>query len=374
LDEFIGSGGDGFSMFTDLKTYYESSYTDTDSIKYYINDTLKGEIPDEYKELQGRINIYNYSTALPARYLLGFDNYKFYENVISYLTHIRIANYLNDSIKNVTMRVKLVTNKLRLLQQEEVVNCLRQGEKDLNIYAFNCSLGVDGPVSKISFVENSIKLNGETDLNLASSETSKKMGENIQNQVANIFDRENCVLTNCTAYNINNSLIIEGENDGANLVSKHSDLLFVQDDEMKNVSCEISAVDKESNRFRIFCNPNFNVSSDLSNNSFVIINDLNKVVTLAFDKDGIPKDNSTETDPQNPAGENPTNPYFRKYLKSSEGGLSGGTIIAILLPLVAAIAIVTALIFLFKYKSNPKAPFEQACRVPTTSSPDIRVQ
>ena len=381
LDNFIGSGGDGYSMFTNLVPYYESIYTDTDSLKYYIKEGLKGEIPNEYRELQGRINIYNYSTSLPARYLLGFDNYKFYENIISYLVHIRLANCFNESVKNVTMRVNLVNNKLRLLQEEKTVNCIRQGEKDLNIYIFNCSIGVDGPVSKISYVQNSIKLNGETDLNLSSSETSKKMGENIQNQITNFFDRENCVLTNCTAYNIKDSLIIEGENDGTNLVSKNCNLLFVQDDEMKNVSCEISAIDGDSNKFRIVCEPNFKVSSDLSNNSFVIINDLNKAVTLSFDKDGIPQENSTGTNAtDSPRTDDPnstetgfTNSYFKKFKKSSGGGLSAGTIIAILLPLVAAIAVVTALIFLFKYKSNPTPPIESGCRIPTTSSPDIRV-
>ena len=365
LDEFIGSGGDGYSMFTNLVPYYESMYTDTDSFMYYIKDSLKGEIPDEYKELQGRINIYNYSTSLPARYLMGFDNYKISENIISYLAHIRLANVLNDSVKNVTMRVNLVNNKLRLLQEEKTVLCIKQGEKNLNIYIFNCSIEIDGSVSKISFVENSIKLNGVTDLSLSSSETSKKMGENIQDQIGNIFDRENCVLTNCTAYSIRNSIIIEGENDGTNLVSDDSYLLFVQDDEMKNVACKISADDKVSNKFMIVSEPNFKVNSDLSNNSLVIINDLNKAVTLVFDKEGMPQNKST--------GTGATNSYFKKYQKNSEGGLSGGTIIAILIPIVAAIAIVTALIFLLKYKSNPAPPIEQTIRVPTTSSPDIRV-
>jgi hypothetical protein len=331
---------------------------------YYIKDYLKGEIPDEYRELQGRINIYNYSTLLPARYLMGFDNYKFSENVISYLVFIRLADCLNDNVKNVTMRVNLGTNRLRLLQEETTVNCLKQGEKELNIYIFNCSKKVERPVSKISYVENSIKLNGENSLNLSSSEISKKMGENIQNQIANIFDRENCILTNCTAYSNKNSLIIEGENDGTDLVSNDCNLLFVQDDEMKNISCKINAEDKDSNKFKIVCEPNFVVNSDLSNNSLVIINNKNKVVTLIFDKEGKSQANST-TD---------TNSYFRKNLKSSEGGLSSGTIIAIILPLVAAIAIATALILLFKYKSNPTPPIEEVYRVQTSSSPDIRVQ
>ena len=359
LDEFIANGGDGYSMFTNLKVYYESIYTDTDSFMYYIKNDLKGEIPDEYKELQGRINIYNYSTLLPARCLMGFDNYKISENLISYLTHIRLADYLNDSIKNITMRVNLVTNRLRLLQEGTTVNCLKKGEKELNIYIFNCSIKIDRPVSKISYVDNSIKLNGETNLSLSSSEISKKMGENIQSLTGNIFDKENCILNNCKVYNIKNSIIIEGENDESDLVSKDCNLLFVQDDEMKNISCEIS--DEGSDLFKIVCEPNFRVKSDLSNNSLIIINDLNKVVILAF-KEENSQANSTGT----------SNSYFKKNKKSNEEGLSGGTILAILLPLVAAVAVVTALIFLLKYKSSPTPPIEEAFRVPTSSSPEIR--
>jgi len=363
LDSFVGNGGDGYSMFTDLPVYYESMYTDTDSFMYYIRDNLKGEIPDEYRELQGRINIYNYSTSLPADYLMGFDNYKFSENsnLISFLTYIRLAKYSSDDIKNITMRVKLERNNLRLLQEETSVDCQKLKERELNIYIFNCSKNVDGPISKISYVENSIKLNGEN-LNLSSSETSKKIGENIQNQKNNIFDRENCVLKNCKAYSIINSLIIEGENDNeANLVSKDSNLLFVQDDEMKNVSCNISAGDTNK-QYKIICKPNFIVNTDLSNNSFIVINDLNKVATLSFDKENSKANTTIEGD---------TNSYYRPYHKSSKGGLSGGTIVAIILPIIAAIAIVTALVFLLKNKSSPN--ISGAHRVPATSSPDIRV-
>jgi len=367
LDSFVGNGGDGYSMFTDLPVYYESMYTDTDSFMYYIRDNLKGEIPDEYRELQGRINIYNYSTSLPTDYLMGFDNYKFSENsnLISFLTYIRLAKYSSDDIKNITMRVKLERNRLRLLQEETSVDCQKLKERELNIYIFNCSKNVDGPTSKISYVENSIKLNGEN-LNLSSSETSKKIGENIQNQKDNIFDRENCILKNCKAYSIINSLIIEGENDNeTNLVSKDCNLLFVQGDEMKNVSCNISSGDT-SKQYKVICEPNFSVNTDLSNNSFIVINDLNKVVTLSFDKENS-KANTTTEDSTNSYS------YFRPYHKSSKSGLSGGTIVAIILPIIAVIAIVAALFAALKNKSGPKIPISESSRIPVTSSPDIKV-
>ena len=366
LDEYVGSGGDGYTMFTNLKSYYESIYTDTDSLMYYIKENLKGEIPEQYKELQGRINIFNATTAsLPTHYLMGFDNYKYSENpyFICYLTHIRLADYSNASVNNVTMGINIITSKLRLLQESITIECIKQeqnqNQNQLNIYSFNCSKEVDGPVLKVSYIQNSLKINGQTPLILNSSEISKKIGENIQNQKENIYNRENCILKNCKVYSIKDSIIIEGEGDGSELVSKDCNLKFVQDEEMKNISCEIS--DEGNSLYRVVCEPSFKVNSDLSNNNFIIINDLNKVITLSFDE-GNSQANSTVA----------SNSHFNKNYKKSRGGLSGGTIVAILLPLVAAIAIVTALIFLCKYKSNPTPPSIETYRVPTSSQPDIK--
>ena len=66
------------------------------------------------------------------------------------------------------------------------------------------------------------------------------MGENIQHLSCNSFHKENCILKNCKFYSIKNSIIIEGENDVSDLVLKDCNLLFVLDDEMKNISFEIS--------------------------------------------------------------------------------------------------------------------------------------
>ena len=59
LTEYIASGGDGFSMFANFNVTNESLLTDSDALNNYIQDNLKGEIPEKYKEYQGRINIKN---------------------------------------------------------------------------------------------------------------------------------------------------------------------------------------------------------------------------------------------------------------------------------------------------------------------------
>ena len=83
---------------------------------------------------------------------------------------------------------------------------------------------------------------------------------------------------------------------------------------------------------------------------------------MTFDKGGNSEtSNYTEINP------------VKTYNKNSSEGLSGGTIVAIILPIVAALAIITALIFLIRHKSTPPPPIEQIYRVPNTSSPDIKV-
>ena len=59
LLEFIANGGDGYSMFSKYEVTNESLMTDTDAISNYIENNLNGEIPEKYKNHQGRINIKN---------------------------------------------------------------------------------------------------------------------------------------------------------------------------------------------------------------------------------------------------------------------------------------------------------------------------
>ena len=54
LLEFISSGGDGFSMLSKFDVFNEALITDTDALSAFIEELY--EIPEEYKDLQGRIN------------------------------------------------------------------------------------------------------------------------------------------------------------------------------------------------------------------------------------------------------------------------------------------------------------------------------
>ena len=57
FDNYIASGGDGFSMFNKYEEISNVLKTDNEAFTIYIKDKLRGIIPDIYREVQGRIVI-----------------------------------------------------------------------------------------------------------------------------------------------------------------------------------------------------------------------------------------------------------------------------------------------------------------------------
>ena len=67
MSEFIGSGGDGYTMFAKYEVLNESLMTDIDALSYYVKNELNCIIPEKYKYSLGRINIVNafVSSSIP---------------------------------------------------------------------------------------------------------------------------------------------------------------------------------------------------------------------------------------------------------------------------------------------------------------------
>ena len=59
MSDYIGNGGDGYTMLAKYEVFQEGLLTDTDAIAYYIKNTLNGTIPSKYKDFQERINLVN---------------------------------------------------------------------------------------------------------------------------------------------------------------------------------------------------------------------------------------------------------------------------------------------------------------------------
>jgi len=353
LLEFIANGGDGYSMFENYSVYYESIYTDTDSLIYYIKNQLNGTIPEKYKEVEGRVNIKNSQNSST---LVAFKDYNFNStsNLIRYLVYLMLDNFSNVGQKNVTMKLNIdYQNNLRFLEEEDVT-CIYKDKIGETLYVFDCSKQVKGPVTSIYYVENSLKLDG---LTLPNSDELPLSKENIANPtdypIYPLYILKNCNLTNRAT----NSFTVEGENSKTNLSSKDSYLYFNDNNKTKKIPCVIE--DEGSSKFKVICKPESKVNVDLSNNNYIVIEDLNKSLKMAFEKEGNSITNSK-------VGINPFKPY-----KKSSGGLSGGTIVAIILPIVAALAIIAALIFLIGHKSTPTPPLKEMQKIPNTSSSDV---
>jgi len=63
MSDYIGSGGDGYTMLSKYDVILEGLLTDTDSLANYIKNDLNGTIPASYKDFQGRINLVNGSNS-----------------------------------------------------------------------------------------------------------------------------------------------------------------------------------------------------------------------------------------------------------------------------------------------------------------------
>ena len=346
--EFTAGGGDGYSMFAKYNVTNESLVTDTDALCMYIQNNLNGTIPEKYKSYQGRINIYNKSSSspLPDIFLLGFDQYKEFEeqNKIQFLAYIMIRNYLKE-IKNMTLKTIINYNdKLRVLEEEVIsMNCEYQSKKnDPEIYTFLCSKELNNsiPISKINGIKyesKSIKINNEEVPNLESSGLVNTLGENIKNQGGDIFSCDTYILDNSYLRNEDTTILIEGENnDNIGLTSNASYLLFNhKDNKLKNISCNIQEGNGK-NIYRIICNPHSSLNADLNHNNLVQLKDRNKNLIINFN------------DPNNSTINSTVESFKYFKTKKSNSGLSAGGIIAIIFSLVAALGIVGAVFFLFR--------------------------
>ena len=310
LVEYIANGGDGYSMFSKFDIFNESLITDTDAFSLYIGDYLKGEIPEKYKDYQ----------------------------IIKFLTHLRINNYTNNDVKYITLKTYIIYfNRLRHLEEVEVF-CDKQEKKESGIYTFNCSKDLNQPVSIVKFINNNIKIEGKEIQNLEMLEMAKLMGENIQNQTSNIISEDVYILEDSILIDNDSEIIIEGKNNINDLTSNNADLLYVEDNNIKNISCIVQKGEID-NTFKVTCNSASFEEVDLKLNNILNLKDKNASAIISF-REGNSKANSTKQS-------------FHYFHKKNNRKLSAGGIVAIILSILAALLILMAFAVLIRPKSNP---------------------
>jgi hypothetical protein len=316
---------------------------ESDDIENLDDDTKSSdnseELPDDIKKDNVISQVED--IPLPETYVFGFSNYKFYENpyMFQYDIVVRIANYPINEINNITMNVDLVTSK----SEEECVTCIKTRNMSSDIYRFVCSKEVSEPVSQISYINNTLILNGKIPLNSSISEIAKLLGKNIQLQTKNIFsdpDIDLIFFKNCYVYGENNKLMFKGETYGSAINSKDSTLSFVQGEDIKNIVCIIN--DEGNNNFQMICKPNFNVNSDLSNNNAVYIDDIGKNGMMFFEEGkslaNLVLEDNSET----------------KFISNSSSESTKGIIVVIIILFIVLIVIIIIIIILCKSKNGSK--------------------
>ena len=281
LIEYTAKGGDGYSMLGKFEVHNESLLTDTDAFSVYIQNNLHGEIPKDYQDFQGRINIRDKNDNLPGVLLIGFDKYEYIDNSkqIQFFTYLRLANYLENDIKDITLKVNIIYHySLRNLEEIEI-NCVKEGKKQSDIYIFFCSADVQTTVDKLSF-SNNIKMNGYNIPNLKIDEISRIMGQNIQNQQHDLLSSDVYILDNSNLIVEDKRIIIRGYCSSTDLSSDNSNLLYVENEQLKNMPCSI---EKENDKYKLICIPDSLSNIDLNLNNFVNLEGKNKNLIISFD-------------------------------------------------------------------------------------------
>jgi len=286
LLEFIANGGDEYSMLTNYSVHNESKHTNTDSLISYIKNNLNHEIPTELQrrlDEEFPLNSDSIYALLPNIIIIGFNSYQFTEN--PYMIKFNVVASIPifpEYVHSITIKVDIVYNRLRFLEEEEIY-CLKIKSMSFFIYIFACSKEVNGPISSISLITDSIILNGDTQLNSSTSGVAKNEEDNIQNQTISSFlgrRKSDFTFKNCSVYAENNKLIFEGDNDVITISSSFSLLSFVQGDILENIVCDIS--DEGNNKFKMVCEAKSNIKADFFGNNGIDLSNFDKDIMMEF--------------------------------------------------------------------------------------------
>ena len=260
--------------------------------------------------------------------LLGYNDFKFQKKIVHFLVHLRIPRlvFIPKFITLVIYIVKVKKNIRLLAEEGEPVQmtCEKEGEPDDDKFKFKCEqdLGTED-ISKITIDEKSIKVD---DINYDITATPgalylRDKMLSIDDKTADFFVKSQIPMTNCVKKEENNELIIEGNFNEAK-TNKDTYAIIVNDgnSDFKNITGKLS---KNSNKYRFTTS---NDNKDLNfENQLATYDDTHNIIFDFSDKDE-PSENSKN--------------YFGKQKKKS--GLSGGAIVAIVVPCSVALIAIAA--------------------------------
>lgn len=275
------------------------------------------------------------NSTLTENLLLGFDNYKYNNSVLSFLAHVKYYDP-SDKKEIINVLLKVTKRNLRNLKDDEN-NLICKLDSCPNACQYDCIGNMTGALSNVEVILN--------DSDITPTKYALITGKNLQNQRENLIGNDFVIINDCNKTNeTDQNISITGSSEGK--FDNSTVTLYVITNNNKSIPVQ-GQIKSNDSKVEITLTPKRSVVADI-NNSIGVIKDnkgnINKTIFLQFDKDA----NSSI---------NFTSPSFPSIRRNSRG-MSAGAIVGIILPCFAVLLGVTAVAYFFG-KKRPDLPPSQ---------------
>lgn len=275
--------------------------------------------------------------------LLGFDNYSYKNDLLSFLAHVRYP-IENDSKETIHFRLN-VTKILKLRNLEVAIFNIECNNTDIDnnctVCKFNCSQNITGTLSNVEVILNKTE---EPDIELSKyAEITRK---SLQKQTGEIIGEDSIIISDC---NITNQ------------TDKNISIIGKTENEFNNSNINLYVITNDSKSISVPGQIKYNKSDD--KNVEITLNPRRSVVADINENIGIIEDNKVKKNIYLQFGESANNfvNFTSKSLPSirrKDKGMSAGAIVGIILPCVGVLLGVTAVAYFFG-KKRPDLPPSQ---------------
>ena len=280
----------------------------------------------------------------PEKILLGVDNYKFENSTIYFFAKFLIESL--EYFKTEEIFTLNINNNLRFLQNSPI-NVICYYERNIStIYEYHCNHSYNGNIRSIK-----LSYNGKM------TDYAQYSLDNLENQKGDIIPLDSIIITNCTIVDEDNA-IINGNAGNNNIPNNTNSIMYVLIGDSKE-DIPTTFIKKDNNgNYDLKLNLKKDLSSDMNNKQGLVeIDGKNKTYILFFNEDETSKLNYK----YNTKDPSTINKVYNS--KKSSSGLSGGAIVAIILPCIAALLAVLGLAFYLGKSSSgavagPPIPME----------------
>jgi hypothetical protein len=274
---------------------------------------------------------------------LGFSNYTLIDLKISFNIYFFASeNYEFPQLLNFTS-VITYNSILRILDDENIVNCEKQEVVNENKLKYKC--GTDAKNFNIKGIALNKDINFEGNnveliISPLASQYMNNLGD-LPEQYNNLFENANIFLLEKSKLNQNEKVFnITGimEEDPGFEVNKNITLIANTDSEGDNNEINCRIIDNTLEKYTLNCKLDDNTKYDLNNSLSVIDND---ILLINFEE------NSIITYGTNSSQYNNHRLYYKK-----NSGLNAGAIVAIILVPIVALALIIAGFTFFRRKTD----------------------